>query len=270
LMEVPTTSQTLKQGDANRAVYVRRSVVSCYDRDTLHGAEAIILLKYREHVWNKRVLDLGCGGGRTSSVLHHCASHFVGVDYSAAMIEACRQRFPGADFREGDVRNLVPFPNDAFDLVFFSFNGLDTIDHNDRMQAFKEVRRVLKPGCLFLFSSHNRNYELAAAPPRLTFVRNPVTQLRLIQHYWNCRRNRMKNAPRERSEDEYAIINDLAHEYSLLHYYITKEQQALQLARCGFELLEMRDIVGNEMAADAYDRDVPWIHYVARKPLDRG
>ena len=199
--------------DGNREVFSRKAAVSVYEHGTLQNAESVIFLRFQEYLLDQRVLDIGFGGGRTSAILLQCTPHYVGVDYSPQMVEIGRSRFPEADLREGDARDLGVFPEGSFDFVLFSFNGIDYIGHDDRLRVFQEIRRVLKPGRLFVFSSHNRNYEYAVTAPRLTFARNPATQIRLIRQYWNCRRNRSRNKVRQRFEEEYAIINDLAHEY---------------------------------------------------------
>jgi ubiquinone/menaquinone biosynthesis C-methylase UbiE len=50
---------------------------------------------------------------------------------------------------------MPAFENETFDFVMFSFNGLDYLSHSDRLLALGEIRRVLKPAGLLLFSSHN-------------------------------------------------------------------------------------------------------------------
>jgi trans-aconitate methyltransferase len=52
------------------------------------------------------VLDLGVGGGRTTSYLSRIASRYVGVDYSEAMIHACRRKFLDLDFMLADASDL--------------------------------------------------------------------------------------------------------------------------------------------------------------------
>jgi ubiquinone/menaquinone biosynthesis C-methylase UbiE len=110
------------------------------------------------------VLDLGVGGGRTTSYLAKVASHYVGVDYSEAMIHACRQKFPGLDFLLADASDLTMFQDASFDAVVFSFNGLDSVVPNEkRARCLRECWRVLRPSGVFIFSSHNPRSVLVRA-----------------------------------------------------------------------------------------------------------
>jgi ubiquinone/menaquinone biosynthesis C-methylase UbiE len=102
------------------------------------------------------VLDLGVGGGRTTPYLSKLASYYVGVDYSEAMIRACRSKFPDLDFLLMDASDLSVFPNASFDAIVFSFNGLDyVVPDEKRMRCLRECRRVLRPEGVLIFSSHN-------------------------------------------------------------------------------------------------------------------
>lgn len=102
------------------------------------------------------VLDLGVGGGRTTSYLSRVASRYVGVDYSETMIHACKKRFPRLDFVLADASDLSAFEDSSFDAVVFSFNGLDSVVPDEkRLQCLRECRRVLRPAGVFVFSSHN-------------------------------------------------------------------------------------------------------------------
>jgi hypothetical protein len=62
--------------------------------------------------------------------------------------------------------------------------------------------------------------------------------------------------------DEYAVINDNAHGYTLLAYYISVPSQLAQLARAGFSSAEAYDMEGARVERDTR---FPWIHYLARK-----
>ena len=67
--------------------------------------------------------------------------------------------------------------------------------------------------------------------------------------------------------DEYAIINDNAHGYSLLTYYITISEQIKQLEGEGFRQIEAYDMEGHPVDAGY---DFPWTYYLARKPASTG
>jgi ubiquinone/menaquinone biosynthesis C-methylase UbiE len=102
------------------------------------------------------VLDLGVGGGRTTSCLSRVASRYVGVDYSEAMVRACRRKFPNLDFLLADASDLSVFKDGSFDAIVFSFNGLDyVVPDEKRLRCLHECRRVLREEGVLIFSSHN-------------------------------------------------------------------------------------------------------------------
>src|SRR5207302_9604378 len=76
-------------------------------------------------------------------------------------------------------------------------------------------------------------------------------------------RNRRALRPLERSESGYSIRNDEAHDFSLLHYYISRDAQERQLAEHGFELPECRDLDGGQVPSHAHAARCPELHYVA-------
>ena len=102
------------------------------------------------------VLDLGVGGGRTTSYLSRVASRYVGVDYSEAMIRVCKKRFRNLDFLVADASDLSRFEDASFDGVVFPFNGLDCVVPDEkRLRCLRECSRVLRPAGVLIFSSHN-------------------------------------------------------------------------------------------------------------------
>ena len=67
----------------------------------------------------------------------------------------------------------------------------------------------------------------------------------------------------EVSTSEYAIVNDSAHGFSLLSYYIGIGQQIKQLESEGFVQIEAYNMDGNRVKGDT---NFPWTYYLARKP----
>jgi SAM-dependent methyltransferase len=139
-------------------IYRRQEIVAYYDREQeLHGAERYLFDRYVR--LGSEVLDLGVGAGRTTSHLARLASRYVGVDLSAAMIVRCREKFPDLTFLELDAADLSTFRDASFDVVVFSFNGIDVIPTVEgRHRCLAECARVLRRGGRLFFSVHNPRY----------------------------------------------------------------------------------------------------------------
>lgn len=105
------------------------------------------------------MLDVGVGLGRTTPYFAPVVASYVGIDYSLPMVESCiarlGDRFSNVSLDVGDVRDLGRFAAGSFDFVLFSYNGLDSIGHDDRLIALAELRRVTDAAGYIFFSSHN-------------------------------------------------------------------------------------------------------------------
>ena len=108
-----------------------------------------------------RILDLGCGAGRTTFWLWRGGYHrIIGADITPAMIRSARRfarekKIP-IEFEIADGRDL-PFADAEFEGCIFSFNGLMQIPgRSERIKVMKEVRRILKKGGTFVFVTHDR------------------------------------------------------------------------------------------------------------------
>lgn len=139
----------------NLAVFDSPTLVSSYDPDS--GVSPAELSLIETWVLNgSDVLDLGVGTGRTYPALSAKSRTYVGVDFAPAMVDASRRRFPDGDFRVGDAADLSAYDNASFDVVMFSYNGLDYLSPiENRQKAISEIHRVLRPGGRFILSTHN-------------------------------------------------------------------------------------------------------------------
>lgn len=233
----------------------------------LNAQERAALADVIDAVKDRRILDLGVGAGRTVTELLAVSSNYIGVDYMQGMVEHCSAKFPGARFEQTDARAMSGFADGAFDLVFFSCNGISMVDHQGRMAILREVHRVLAPRGVFIFSTCNRNsaeYEAAFRLPALSWTGNPLRlAVRSVRLVWQlgCRIvNRLRNLRHEVRTEQYAIVNDVCHHYSTMLYFITVAQQREQLARAGFQPdAAVYDLSGVRGADDTRDGTVAFV-----------
>ena len=105
----------------------------------------------------KTVLDLGCAGGFMAEALDARGAHVTGIDPAEQAIAAARAHAAqaGRDIAfDTGVGEALPYDAAAFDTVVC----VDVLEHvSDLTRVLAEVRRVLRPGGLFLFDTINRN-----------------------------------------------------------------------------------------------------------------
>ncbi len=257
--------------DENQRLYERRFVSARYARKTdLKPDEAEILRRYGHEISERRILDLGVGGGRTTPHLLELSSDYIGLDYSKEMIERCRRRYPGVRFELGDARDLSAFPEGSFDAVLFTYNGIDAVGHEDRLKILNGVHRILKRRALFFFSSHNRNFRIPKPWDLQHFGARPLSHpVRLGKRslsYPVGIINYFRNLPRHEIEDEYCIVVDSGDQYALMHYKITAANQKEQLTRAGFCDIETIGMDGSWLTPGEADASKDaWINYVCRR-----
>lgn len=101
-----------------------------------------------------RVLDLGCGWGRTTCELARRGFDVTGVDLSPALIAIARERSAGVPFVPASVRCL---PDDlgVFDAAteFYGDSVLSCGDEAACLAAMRSVAARLRPGGRYLFGT---------------------------------------------------------------------------------------------------------------------
>ncbi|MGW0926075.1 class I SAM-dependent methyltransferase [Streptomyces sp. NPDC002755] len=106
----------------------------------------------RHRAPGKRLLDVGCGTGRSSLELARHGFEVTGVDLSPEMLDVARGK-EGADavtFIAADVRDLPDFG--SFDVVTTMGEPFTYLaDNREMAEAFRGVARALVPDGTFLF-----------------------------------------------------------------------------------------------------------------------
>jgi ubiquinone/menaquinone biosynthesis C-methylase UbiE len=212
----------------NEKTYASAGVVRYYEQiNQLQPAEQLIFDRLSDRLPTMKVLDLGVGAGRTTQYLVDRAAEYVGIDSSAEMIAACQLRFPDAQFEVCDARDMGCFETGYFDFVLFSFNGIDYVDHDDRLKILQEIHRVSKPKAIFYFSSHNlQSFEQSF---QAQWSWNPIATYTNLVMLGILKVVNPSLTLTKLQALPWAIVKDESHNFRLNTYYIRPEDQIKQL-----------------------------------------
>lgn len=126
---------------------------------------------------NKRVLEVGCGGGAgCNEILSAGASEVTGVDVDREAVLFAQERFDSPHMKFDVVQDSkLPAPDASFDVVI----ALETIEHVEDDRPFvEELARVLRSGGTLLLSTPNR----LITNPGTTITDRPVNPLHVREY----------------------------------------------------------------------------------------
>jgi SAM-dependent methyltransferase len=252
--------------DSNRIVFDR--VAPDYETFALQRPEQRLLGLFRGRWGEIDMLDLGVGAGRTAYTFAPLVRSYVGIDYAPRMVALARRSIEQTDrvrCEQGDARDLSRFPDGSFDLVLFSYNGIDYVEHEDRLEIFRQIRRKLREDGMFVFSSHSTT----ALPLPLPLPPRSWNPLRWAYRWYvalpavlrTLRTNlRLDRASVRRSG--WTLVQDEAHGGALRTYYVHPREQVRQLRACGFRVQCVLDTEGAEVDL-ASPPASPWLYYLS-------
>ena len=263
---------TDKISEINLRAFSKKDVAKYYSVESIQKAEETAINAVRDEIKDKKLLEIG--GGKTIEWLTRISRNYTGIDYSREMVNECRRKYPDVNVLCCDARDMAIFGSEEFDFVLCAFNGMDYVSHNDRLLILGEVFRVLKKGGYFIFSTHNKkgsafNFYISLFAPFVSH--NPFRSGAFgtagipssMGAFFKSIINHWKNGRYVMHTDEYSIINDKAHDYSLMTYYIEAEQQKAQLHHIGFgKTIRIYDRDGREAMNDCRDT---WLYYLVQK-----
>ena len=137
-----------------------KKYTDCIKNIGLWESEKKVFKKYVDK--SAKILELGCGAGRATFNLYDIGyKNIVGLDLAKNLIKYAKIYAKKNNYKitfiNGDSCNLN-FLNNSFDVVFYSFNGLQLIPgYENRLKVLKGVYRILKKDGIFIFTAHNRD-----------------------------------------------------------------------------------------------------------------
>lgn len=107
-----------------------------------------------------RILDFGCGQGRTiTELLRGGYKNLIGMDFSFRMLKCCRSQLTDLKLIQNDGQT-IPLQKHSVDLVLlFAVLTCIPLDEGQR-ELLREISRVLRPGGLLYISDLLLNRDL--------------------------------------------------------------------------------------------------------------
>jgi ubiquinone/menaquinone biosynthesis C-methylase UbiE len=206
-------------GEQNTVEYYKEAVLNI----GLWKSEQDLFTRYFKITDN--ILDIGCGAGRTTVGLYKLKyNHIIGIDFIPNMVDYAKDISTNVGFninyQVGDVTDLE-FNDNSFNGAIFSFNGFMQIpDKRNRIKALNEIRRVLKPSGIYIFTSNDRRID----PDYQEFWKQE-------KEIWN------KGMQDKRLIDFGDRVYDMGNRQMFMHFE-TPEETILLLNENGFNVLD--------------------------------
>jgi SAM-dependent methyltransferase len=105
----------------------------------------------------ERVLDFGCGCGRTLRWLaeSYPATQFYGVDVDADAIAWCAKNLEGSTFVNTSPLPPLPFPSGYFDIAY-CFSVFTHLNEGLQNIWLSELKRIVRPQGIVILTVHGR------------------------------------------------------------------------------------------------------------------
>lgn len=129
-------------------------------------------------LWNKDVLELGCGNGYGMAILAPDTNSYVGIDKNKP---AKRNYSDNATFMQMNLSNLQQLPGSSFDTII-CFQVIEHIVHD--IQLLEQIERMLKPGGRLFLTTPNQLMSLTRNPFHIREY-TPQTMQELFSQVFN-------------------------------------------------------------------------------------
>jgi len=127
---------------------------------TLHDINPTRLNYIEDHInlKNKKILDVGCGGGLLTEAMASGGSLVTGIDISEQLLEVADAHAKQADFEITYVYTTVEEFSSDHKHVFDVITCMELLEHvPDPVSVINACMNLIKPGGLLFLSTINRN-----------------------------------------------------------------------------------------------------------------
>lgn len=253
---------------SNKNIYSSWAAVKKYSKQNFIFPEEKFLLNQMSKMKQRyfTFLDMGVGAGRTTVHFKDMCQNYIGIDYSESMIKYCSNEFrnvKNCDFFHLDACNMHSVEDDSIDISLFSFNGIDYVSLEKRINILREVRKKTKNKGFFVFSAHNINYLPKLL--KIYFPKNPIKIPSAIYRYFGIRMFNDLNVW-EQKNDFIQISDGDSNNFNLKTSYINPIFQINMLNENGFKNVK---VILNEYESTSDQNvieniDNPWIYYICQ------
>lgn len=145
-----STQSSLDIADWNR-IAEQYSTNGGYEDPTenpMYRQLAAVLWESLGDLHGRNVLDLGCGHGWFSHMLHNAGAQVLGIDGAAQLIAYAQRHYPGIEFVQADLAQGLPPMDRQFDRIV---STMVLMDIPDLTLLIRGVRKALTDAGRFTF-----------------------------------------------------------------------------------------------------------------------
>jgi SAM-dependent methyltransferase len=149
-------------GDGHSQWYIERFRTMAADGDDLAGEARMIDAMVPRHA---RILDAGCGPGRTGAALFACGHDVVGVDADPELIAAAVEDYAGPTWLVADLADLALDEMghvEPFDAAVVAGNVMAFVAPDTETLVLRRIAAHLKPDGFAVVGFHTDRYDMGA------------------------------------------------------------------------------------------------------------
>jgi SAM-dependent methyltransferase len=147
--------------DGHSQWYIERFRTMAAEGVDLGGEARLVDAMVSPH---SRILDAGCGPGRTAAVLHARGHDVVGVDADPELIAAAAEDHPGPTWLVADLAHLdldaMGYPG-SFDAAVLAGNVMAFVAPDTEASVLGRIAAHLRPDAFAVIGFHTDRYDIA-------------------------------------------------------------------------------------------------------------